>query len=160
MNMSAGRRQAPASHHSFEKVSSQEEQWRKTLQEFFTTANYPEKVLQFERMGMEDFKIFNQQLKDFIKESAKNVNSTKMRKIFEIIKNAKDGRELLLAIPRLAYIVGREDIRVRRDSVGLVITFLSDSILALQSNEDRAGFKGIQKCAEAMVAYQKYYSNK
>ncbi|NLJ50197.1 MAG: type III-A CRISPR-associated protein Csm2 [Candidatus Atribacteria bacterium] len=159
MNMNAGRRQVPASYHSYEKGSSQEEQWRKTLQEFFETAHYPEKVLQFERMGMNDFKTFNQQLKDFIRERAKNVNSTKLRKIFEIIKNAKDGRELLLAIPRLAYIVGREDIK-NRDSVGLVITFLSDSILALQSNEDREGYKGIQKCAEAMVAYQKYYSDK
>lgn len=159
MNMSAGRRQAPNFNQSYGKESSPEEQWRKTLQEFFKTAHYPENVLQFERMGMDDFKIFNLQLKDFIRERAKNVNSTKIRKIFEIIKNAKDGRELLLAIPRLAYIVGREDIRVR-ESVGLVITFLSDSILALQSNEDRAGYKGIQKCAEAMVAYHKYYSNK
>jgi CRISPR-associated protein Csm2 len=159
MNMSARRRQAPNFNQSYGKESSPEEQWRKTLQEFFKTAHYPENVLQFERMGMDDFKIFNLQLKDFIRERAKNVNSTKIRKIFEIIKNAKDGRELLLAIPRLAYIVGREDIRVR-ESVGLVITFLSDSILALQSNEDRAGYKGIQKCAEAMVAYHKYYSNK
>lgn len=157
MNMSAGRRQAPNYHQSYEKESSPEEHWRKTLQEFFKTADYPEKVLQFERMGMEDFKIFNQQLKDFIRERVKSVNSTKLRKIFEIIKNAKDGRELLLAIPRLAYIVGRED-KVNKDSVGLVITLLSDSILSLQSNEDRAGYKGIQKCAEAMVAYHKYYN--
>ena len=157
MNMSGGRRQAPNYHQNYEKESSPEEHWRKTLQEFFKTTHYPEKVLQFERMGMEDFKIFNQQLKDFIRERVKSVNSTKLRKIFEIIKNAKDGRELLLAIPRLAYIVGRED-KVNKDSVGLVITLLSDSILSLQSNEDRAGYKGIQKCAEAMVAYHKYYN--
>ena len=159
MNMSAGRRQAPNFNQSYGKESSPEEQWRETLQEFFKTAHYPEKVLQFDRMGMDDFKIFNQQLKDFIQEWVKSVNSTKLRKIFEIIKNAKDGKELLLAIPRLAYIVGREDVKTR-DSVGLVVTFLSDSILALQSNEDLEGFKSIQKCAEAMVAYHKYYSDK
>ena len=106
-------------------------------------------------MGMDEFKEFNQKLKDSMKQQAGKINSSRMRKIYEMIKGAKNEHELLLTVPRLAYIVGREE--RYRNSIGLVVTLLCDAILAMQTRED---FKGIQKCAEAMVAYQKYYSDK
>ena len=149
------RSELSGSHSHSEDIGSQEERWRKILKETFSTSDYSEKVLHFDRMGMEEFKKFNQKLKDFMKNRAEKVNSSRIRKVYEMVKGAKNENDLLLSIPRLAYIVGRED--RDREPIGLVITLLSDSILAMQTRED---FKGIQKCAEAMVAYQKYYSNK
>jgi len=155
MNARTDKNRASESYRRRDDIGSQEERWRKNLKDFFSTPNYAEKVLRFERMGMDEFKEFNQKLKDFMKQQAGKINSSRMRKIYEMIKGAKNKHDLLLTVPRLAYIVGREE--RDRNSIGLVITLLCDAILAMQTRED---FKGIQKCAEAMVAYQKYYSDK
>ena len=155
MNMRAERNRTPGSYPRKDDTASQEERWRKNLRDVFSTPSYAEKILRFDRMGMDEFKEFNQKLKDFMRQQAGKINSSRMRKIYEMIKGAKSESDLLLTVPRLAYIVGREE--RDRDAIGLVITLLCDAILAMQTRED---FKGIQKCAEAMVAYQKYYSDK
>ena len=155
MNARTDRSRTSESYRRRDDIGSQEERWRESLKDFFSTPNYAEKVLRFERMEMDEFKEFNQKLKDFMKQQARKINSSRMRKIYEMIKGAKNEHDLLLTVPRLAYIVGREE--RDRNSIGLVSTLLSDAILDMQTRED---FKGIQKCAEAMVAYQKYYSDK
>ncbi|MDI3542855.1 MAG: CRISPR-associated protein Csm2 [Candidatus Atribacteria bacterium] len=155
MNMRAERNRASGPYPRKEDTASQEERWRKNLKEAFSTPNYAEKILRFDRMEMDEFKEFNQKLKDFMKQQAGKITFSRMRKIYEMIKGAKSENDLLFTVPRLAYIVGREE--RDRDAIGLVVTLLSDAILAMQTKQD---FKGIQKCAEAMVAYQKYYSDK
>jgi len=154
MNMRAERNRTPGPYPRKDDTASQEERWRKNLRDVFSTPSYAEKILRFDRMEMDEFKEFNQKLKDFMRQQAGKINSSRMRKIYEMIKGAKSESDLLLTVPRLAYIVGREE--RDRDAIGLVITLLSDAILAMKTRED---FKGIQKCAEAMVAYQKYYSD-
>jgi len=154
MNMRAERNRTPGPYPRKDDTASQEERWRKNLRDVFSTPSYAEKILRFDRMEMDEFKEFNQKLKDFMRQQASKINSSRMRKIYEMIKGAKSESDLLLTVPRLAYIVGREE--RDRDAIGLVITLLSDAILAMKTRED---FKGIQKCAEAMVAYQKYYSD-
>ena len=60
-----------------------------------------------------------------------------------------------MAMPRLAYLVGREDRKENKKLIGTIFVVLQDSAEGMKSTED---LRGIQHFAEALVAYHKFYS--
>ncbi|MGB9682514.1 MAG: type III-A CRISPR-associated protein Csm2 [bacterium] len=130
-----------------------EEDWREKLKKSLGN-DYIDKALKFDRLDLEDFKEFNDKIKAFIKEK-RNVGTSRMRKIYEIIKGAKDQKSLLVSLPMLAYIVGKESDIKERDQIGEIVLLLSDCIYQMKQEED---FKGIQRFAEALVAYHRYFN--
>jgi|YelNatPaOPRAMG01_1025707.scaffolds.fasta_scaffold11504_2 CRISPR/Cas system CSM-associated protein Csm2 small subunit len=128
--------------------------WRENIKSSLGE-NYVTRILNFEKLDLDEFKEFNNKLKEFIRTKSDNIGTTKMRKIYEVIKTAKDQRALFTSLPILAYMVGKELNRGERDKVGRIVTLLSDCIYAMKTEED---FKGIQKFAEALVAYHRYFN--
>lgn len=133
-----------------QKGEDREEDWRNKVKSALGE-NYINNVLMFDRLEMDKFKDFNDRLKGFIKNV--DIGTSRMRKIYEIIRSAKDQRSLLTSLPILAYIVGKEVGR-NREELGKIVTLLSDCIYKMKSDED---LKGIHKFAEALVAYQRYF---
>lgn len=131
--------------------SNGEEEWRNQVKSSLGE-DYVQKVLMFDRLEPEKFKEFNNRLKDFIR--GKDIGTSRMRKIYEIVKRADNQRSLLVSLPILAYIVGKEADRRRRDQIGEIITLLSDCIYKMKTEDD---FKGIRKFTEALIAYQRYF---
>ncbi|MDK2896918.1 MAG: CRISPR-associated protein Csm2 [Candidatus Atribacteria bacterium] len=132
---------------------SPEEEWRSEAQKDLGS-NYVQSILNFEKMEIEKFKEFNEKIKKFV-QKRQGINSTRMRKIYEIVHQAKNPEAFLLAIPRLAYLVGREDRKENKRLIGTIFVVLQDSAKGMKSPED---LRGIQRFAEALVAYHKFYS--
>lgn len=144
--------QSPQRGSQQQRKGNDEENWRNEVKSALGE-NYINNVLMFDRLEMDKFKDFNDRLKGFIKNV--DIGTSRMRKIYEIIRSAKDQRSLLTSLPILAYIVGKEVGR-NREEVGKIVTLLSDCIYKMKSDED---LKGIHKFAEALVAYQRYFSS-
>jgi len=132
---------------------SQEEDWRSEVREELGD-DYVQSILNFERMEVEKFKEFNGKIKKFV-QKRQGINPTRMRKIYEVVRQAKSPEALLLAMPRLAYLVGREDRKENKKLIGTIFVVLQDSAEGMKSTED---LRGIQHFAEALVAYHKFYS--
>lgn len=118
--------------------------------------NYIENILNFTSLEPAVFIEINDKIKVFIGSltQSKTITSSKMRRIYELIKNSNNLNQLLLQIPYLAYMVGREtSIRSKRD-LGKIYIIFKDAIEKAKDNED---IRNIKKFAEALVAYQKYY---
>lgn len=137
--------------------SNPEEEWRNEIKSSLGE-DYVQKVLRFGELSLEEFRNFNDRIKGFIEKRSgrKGIGTTKMRKIYEIIKSAKEKRELIASLPLLAYMVGKETEKNKKNCVGEVITLLSDCIYKMESDEH---FINIQKFTEALVAYNKYFSS-
>ncbi|BER91807.1 MAG: CRISPR-associated protein Csm2 [Candidatus Atribacteria bacterium] len=133
----------------------QEEQWRREVREDLGP-DYVKKVLNFDRLDIEQFKQFNEKVKSFVQKRSK-INSTRMRKIYEIIHRARSPQEFLLSIPRLAYMVGREDNPWEKKLIGAIFIVFNDCAAGVKTQED---LRSIQRFAEALVAYHKFYGDK
>lgn len=127
-----------------------EDNWRSEIKKLLGE-NYVEDILKFDRLEPEEFKTFNNKLKAFIK--GIDIGTSKMRKIYEIVKGAKDQRYLLVTLPMLAYMVGKETGK-NMNEVGKIVTVISDCIYKMQTEDD---FRGIQQFTEALVAYHRYF---
>ncbi|MEN2984805.1 MAG: type III-A CRISPR-associated protein Csm2 [Dictyoglomaceae bacterium] len=134
--------------------SSQEENWRRNVENLLGK-NYIEKILSLENLDVEEFREFNQRIQNFISERAEDISSSRLRKIYELIKKAQDLSDLLLAIPYLAYMVGKEEKRNKKNALGELYVVLKDSIEKV--GNDKKQLKNIQKFTEILVAYQKFY---
>ncbi len=130
--------------------SNPEEEWRNEIKSSLGE-DYVQKVLMFDRLELDKFKEFNDKLKSFIR--GRDIGTTRMRKIYEIVNGAKDQRSLLVSLPILAYIVGKE-FGKNREEVGKIVTIISDCIYKMKTEED---LKGIKKFTEALVAYHRYF---
>jgi CRISPR-associated protein Csm2 len=117
--------------------------------------NFPNKILNYDNLELEEFKKFNKQIQDYMKEKANNITSSKLRKIFEIIKKAQSVTDLVMTLPYLAYLVGREENRSKKDALGEIYILLKEPIM--QATDDKTHVKNIQKFMETLVAYQKFY---
>ncbi|MGQ9746660.1 MAG: type III-A CRISPR-associated protein Csm2 [Candidatus Caldatribacteriaceae bacterium] len=113
------------------------------------------KVLNFENMPPGDFKVFNEKLKSFVLKR-KEINPTRIRKVYEIIRTAEDLPSSLLALPKLAYMVGKEENEKRRKDLGVLYQLFSESIKKAENEQD---LQGIRKFAEALVAYHNFYAS-
>lgn len=127
-----------------------EDNWRSEIKKLLGE-NYVEDILKFDRLEPEEFKTFNNKLKAFIK--GIDIGTSKMRKIYEIVKGAGDQRSLLVTLPMLAYMVGKETGK-NMNEVGKIVTVISDCIYKMQTEDD---FRGIQQFTEALVAYHRYF---
>jgi CRISPR-associated protein Csm2 len=98
-------------------------------------------------------------IKRFIEELTqdRDITSTKMRKIYELIKKSNSLNQLLLQIPYLAYMVGRETSVRSKNELGKIYIIFKDVI---EKAKDDKHIYNIKKFAEALVAYQKYYEKK
>jgi len=117
--------------------------------------SFSNKILNFDNLELEEFKKFNKQIQDYMQERASNITSSKLRKIFEIIKKAKSVTDLVMALPYLAYLVGREDSKSKKEALGEIYILLKEPIM--QATDDKTHVKNIQKFMETLVAYQKFY---
>jgi CRISPR type III-A-associated protein Csm2 len=119
--------------------------------------NYISNILNYTQLDPKDFISLDSKIKNFIKENTgKNkITSTKMRKIYERIKKAQNLNELLLQIPFLAYMVGKEKAEARR-ALGRVYIIFKDLIENAKNIKD---IENIKKFAEALVAYQRFFED-
>jgi len=119
--------------------------------------NYVSNILNYTQLDPKDFISLDSKIKNFIKENTgKNkITSTKMRKIYERIKKAQNLNELLLQIPFLAYMVGKEKSEARR-ALGRVYIIFKDLIENAKNIKD---IENIKKFAEALVAYQRFFED-
>lgn len=131
-----------------------EELWRERARSVLGK-DYVQKILVFgEDLDINEFKDFNQKIQDFIKERTEGITSSRLRKVYDLIKKAKSVSELLYTIPHLAYMVGREENKRKKDALGELYVVLKD---AIENAEKDKHLKNIQKFTEALVAYQKFY---
>jgi len=121
--------------------------------------NYVESILNFTDLESEKFIKMIDNIKEFIGEltQARAITSTKMRKIYELIKKSNSLNQLLLQIPYLAYMVGRETSVRSKNELGKIYIIFKDVI---EKAKDDKHIYNIKKFAEALVAYQKYYEKK
>jgi len=121
--------------------------------------DYIDNILNFTKLESEKFIKMINNIKDFIKELTqdKDITSTKMRKIYELIKKSDRLDQLLLQIPYLAYMVGRETSVRSKNKLGKIYIIFKDVI---EKAKDEKHIYNIKKFAEALVAYQKYYEKK
>ncbi len=118
--------------------------------------NFAEKILRFGWMSLEEFKDFNRQIKEqFVQGGLQEVGSSRLRKVYEIIQGAQDLNDLILALPRLAYMVGKEDKERVKNQLGILYKVFEESIKGARTREN---LQGIRKFAEALVAYHKFYA--
>lgn len=117
---------------------------------------YVENILNFTSLDSAVFIDINDRIKEFIRilTQSKAITSSKMRKIYELIKKSSTLNQLLLQIPYLAYMVGRETSARSRKDLGKIYIIFKDVIERAKNDED---IRNIKKFAEALVAYQKYY---
>ncbi len=135
-------------------TKNSEELWRERVRSVLGK-DYVQKILVFsEDLGINEFKDFNQKIQDFIKERTEGITSSRLRKVYELVKKAKNISELLYTIPYLAYMVGREENKRKKDALGELYVVLKD---AIENAEKDKHLKNIQKFTEALVAYQKFY---
>ncbi|MGC8777201.1 MAG: type III-A CRISPR-associated protein Csm2 [Candidatus Caldatribacteriaceae bacterium] len=132
---------------------SPEEQWLQAVKRDLGD-DFAQRILRFERMEPEDFRVFNERLKKFVQEH-REVNTSRMRKVYEVIRNATTISELLLGLPKLAYMVGKEERRGAKEHLGVLYMVFSQSIAQAREEKD---LQGIRKFAEALVAYHKFYA--
>ena len=121
--------------------------------------NYVENILNFTDLESEEFINMINSIRKFIGELTqdKDITSTKMRKIYELIKKSNRLDQLLLQIPYLAYMVGRETSARSKNELGKIYIIFKDVIERAKNDEH---IYNIKKFAEALVAYQKYYEKK
>lgn len=117
--------------------------------------DFVERILRFERMEPEAFKAFNERLKQFI-QRRKDINSSRMRKVYEVIRSAESLSDVLLGLPKLAYMVGKEENKAKKDQLGVLYMAFAASIDRAKDEKD---LQGIRKFAEALVAYHKFYGD-
>jgi CRISPR type III-A-associated protein Csm2 len=60
-------------------------------------------------------------------------------------------------MPRLAYMVGREDSFQEKERIGTIFVIFEDCANNIKTQED---LRSIQRFAEALVAYHKFYGDK
>jgi CRISPR-associated protein, Csm2 family len=118
--------------------------------------NYVDNILNFTNLESEEFINMINKIKGFIGELTqdRDITSTKMRKIYELIKKSNSLNQLLLQIPYLAYMVGRETSVRSKNELGKIYIIFKDVI---EKAKDDKHIYNIKKFAEALVAYQKYY---
>lgn len=118
--------------------------------------DFVERILRFEQMEPSEFKEFNERLKQFVQDH-QEINPTRMRKVYEVIRNAEKLSDLLLGLPKLAYMVGKEEQKKKKDNLGRLYVIFAESVN--QAGDERA-LQNIRKFAEALVAYHKFYSTR
>ncbi|MGC8971619.1 MAG: type III-A CRISPR-associated protein Csm2 [bacterium] len=131
-----------------------EDELREEIKE--NLGDYVENILNFTSLDSAVFIDINDRIKEFIRilTQSKAITSSKMRKIYELIKKSSTLNQLLLQIPYLAYMVGRETSARSRKDLGKIYIIFKDVIERAKNDED---IRNIKKFAEALVAYQKYY---
>lgn len=140
------------SKHNFKdrSIDEKEREWKKLLKEKLGE-DYIKKILNFNELKSEDLKDFILKLKDYVKE--KEINTTKLRKIYDIIKRADNEEKLILSLPTLAYLVGKEQDNVL-NKIGDIVLLLTECIYGI---ENKNHFRNIQKFTETLIAYHKYF---
>ena len=138
----------------FLSYDSREKDWLNSAKEELGE-NFVDRVLSFERMDPEAFKAFHERLKKFI-QNRKEINPSRMRKVYEVIRGAESLPELLLALPKLAYMVGKEEKKNLKNDLGVLYTVLAESINRARDAKD---LQSIRKFTEALVAYHKFYAD-
>lgn len=133
---------------------SPEENWRSNVSAVLGE-DYVQKILSFNKLDTNEFKNFNNQIQSFVKNIANNVSSSRLRKLFELIKKSKNSNDLLMTIPYLAYMVGREENKGKKEALGELYVVLKDTIE--QVKDEKEHIDNIKKFAEVLVAYQKFY---
>jgi CRISPR-associated protein Csm2 len=138
-----------------QRVGFNEEELRNEIKEKLGD-NYVDNILNFTNLESEKFINMINKIKDFIGEltQSRAITSTKMRKIYELIKKSNSLNQLLLQIPYLAYMVGRETSIRSKNELGKIYIIFKDVI---EEAKDDKHIYNIKKFAEALVAYQKYY---
>jgi CRISPR-associated protein Csm2 len=138
-----------------QRVGFNEEELRNEIKEKLGD-NYVDNILNFTNLESEKFINMINNIKDFIGELTqdRDITSTKMRKIYELIKKSNSLNQLLLQIPYLAYMVGRETSVRSKNELGKIYIIFKDVI---EKAKDDKHIYNIKKFAEALVAYQKYY---
>ncbi|MCX7795871.1 MAG: type III-A CRISPR-associated protein Csm2 [bacterium] len=118
--------------------------------------NYINDILNFTSLDPSVFTEVNNNIKTFIKAltQSKAITSTKMRKIYELIKKSNSLNQMLLQIPYLAYMVGKETSTRSKRELGKIYILFKDTI---ERAKDDKHIYNIKKFTEALVAYQKYY---
>ncbi len=134
-----------------------EERWRGDVRRLLGE-DFVERALSFQDLEIEIFKNFNNRIQEFVKDIANNITTSSLRKIYDLIKNSKDASDLLLALPYMAYMVGKEEKSYKKEALGKLYVVLKDSIEKIKNDERQV--KNLKKFAEALVAYQKLYGGK
>lgn len=118
--------------------------------------DYINNILNFTDLDPPVFIEMNNKVKTFIENltKSKGITSTKMRKIYELIKSSNTLNKMLLKIPYLAYMVGRETSPGSRKDLAKIYIIFKD---AIEKAKDDRHIYNIKKFTEALVAYQKYY---
>lgn len=133
-----------------------EERWRGDVRRLLGE-DFVDRALSFQDLEIEIFKDFNNKVQEFVKDIANNITTSSLRKIYDLIKNSKDASDLLLALPYMAYMVGKEDKSYKKNALGKLYIALKDPI---ENIKDERQVRNIKKFAEALVAYQKLYGGK
>lgn len=133
---------------------SPEESWRSNVSAVLGQ-DYVTKILTFNKLDTNEFKNFNTKIQNFVKNIANNVSSSRLRKLFELIKKSKNSTDLLMTIPYLAYMVGREENRGKKEALGELYVLLKDTIEQIKDEKEHVN--NIKKFTEVLVAYQKFY---
>lgn len=132
-----------------------EERWRGDVRRLLGE-DFVERALSFQDLEIETFKDFNNKIQEFVKDIARTITTSSLRKIYDLIKNSKDVSDLLLALPYMAYMVGKED-KNKKDALGKLYIALKDPI---ENIKEERQVRNVKKFAEALVAYQKLYGGK
>ncbi|MFN3699435.1 MAG: type III-A CRISPR-associated protein Csm2 [Dictyoglomus sp.] len=135
---------------------SPEENWRNNVKRILGE-NFVDKALGFQELDIEEFKDFNNKIQEFVSSIARDITSSSLRKIYDLIKSSKNTSDLLFTLPYIAYMVGKEDNMRKKNALGKLYVVLKDSIERIKNDEKQV--KNIKKFAEALIAYQKFYED-
>lgn len=135
---------------------SPEENWRNNVKRILGE-NFVDKALGFQELDIEEFKDFNNKIQEFVSSIARDITSSSLRKIYDLIKSSKNTSDLLFILPYIAYMVGKEDNMRKKNALGKLYVVLKDSIERMKNDEKQV--KNIKKFAEALIAYQKFYED-
>lgn len=102
------------------------------------------------RQSKRNYKEIETRLKEFIHAFREGLSASQLRNVYEMVRNAKDEKEIQMIRPRLAFVIARQTKNNSRK-----VLWLLDELTQLVTTSD---IKNYQSLFEDILAYHEYYA--
>ncbi|MEM1123806.1 MAG: type III-A CRISPR-associated protein Csm2 [Bacteroidota bacterium] len=101
--------------------------------------------------------VFNK-LEELVEKNVRGISSTQLRKLFDLVKNAKTRQALLIQRPQFAHMIAKTagSRETRESAMAKNIMLLVDEVAA-QAGQDDVLFLGFSFFATTLIAFHKYH---